>query len=100
MIFKGVKYEFSTLPWQYAGKGAWIFVTLPVELSKEIHDNFKSEEEEWGRLKATSQIGQSKWNTAIWFDSKSEAYLLALKAEIRKKENIEVDKTVQVILWI
>ncbi|MBK9256878.1 MAG: DUF1905 domain-containing protein [Saprospiraceae bacterium] len=100
MIFKGVKYEFSVLPWQFSGKGAWIFVTLPAVLSKEIRDNFRSEEEGWGRLKATAQIGQSEWNTAIWYDSKSEAYLLALKAEIRKKENIEVDKTVQVILWI
>jgi len=100
MNFKGIKYEFNAKPWQYVGKGGWIFVTLPLELSKEIRSNFKSEEEGWGRLKTTVQIGKSEWKSAIWFDSKSDAYLLPLKAEIRKKENVVIEKFVKVVLWI
>ena len=100
MNIKGVRYEFSAQPWQYTGQAAWIFVGLPQDLAKEIRSNFKAEEEGWGRLKATAQIGNSEWKTAIWFDSKSDTYLLPLKAEIRKKENIMVDKKVKVILWI
>ncbi len=46
-------------------------------------------EEGWGRLKTTVTIGQSKWETAIWFDTKAQAYLLPLKSTIRKKEKIE-----------
>jgi hypothetical protein len=45
-----------------------------------------------GRLKATAQIGDSIWKTAIWFDTKLNTYLLPLKAAIRKKELIEIDK--------
>ena len=100
MIIKGVRYTFSAEPWQYASPGGWYFVSLPKELSKEIRNNFKSEEEGWGRLKATVKIGNSEWKTAIWFDSKRNCYLLPLKAEIRKKENLVNGKITNVIVWI
>lgn len=74
--------------WQYSGKGAWFFVTLPLELSQEIRANFKGDEEGWGRLKVKANIGSSSWDTAIWFDTKHEGYLLPVKKEIRKKEGL------------
>lgn len=95
-----LKYEFTTKMWQSSGKGGWYFVSLPHELAEEIRKNLKSEEEGWGRLKAKAQIGESEWETAIWFDSKHETYLLPLKAEIRKKEKLETGKDIQTILWI
>jgi len=97
---KGVKYQFTAKPWQYTGKAAWIFVSLPKKMSKEIRSHFKHEEEGWGRLKATAQIGNTEWKTAIWFDNKADTYLLPLKAEIRKKENVVVDKVVKVMVWV
>jgi len=96
----GIKYEFTAAPWQYEGPGGWIFVSLPKVLAKEIRDALKSEEEGWGRLKVTARIGSSEWGTAIWFDTKSNTYLLPLKAEIRKKEKLEAGREVEVILWI
>ena len=37
----------------------------------------------------TAKTGNTQWETAIWFDTKLDTYLLPLKAEIRKKEKIE-----------
>lgn len=100
MPIKGVKYEFTAEPWQYATSGGWHFVSLPKELSVEIRNHFKREEEGWGRLKATVNIGNSEWKTAIWFDTKMNAYLLPLKAEIWKKENLSIGEKVNVTVWI
>lgn len=100
MKTKGIKYEFTAIPWQYSVPNGWYFVSLPPNLAKEIRDVLKSEEEGWGRLKATAKIGASEWQTAIWFDTKMNTYLLPLKAEIRKKENLEIEKAVKTILWI
>jgi len=100
MAIKGVKYDFKAEPWQYSGQGGWHFVSLPQHLSIEIRNNFKREEEGWGRLKASAKIGNTEWKTAIWFDTKKDTYILPLKAEIRKKENLEVGKVVDVIVWI
>jgi hypothetical protein len=100
MDFRGVKYQFTAKPWQYTGKGAWVFVSLPPKLSKEIRHYFKQEEEGWGRLRATAQIGNSEWKTAIWFDTKANTYILPLKSEIREKEKIAVGRAVKVIVRI
>ncbi|HEU5165048.1 MAG TPA: DUF1905 domain-containing protein [Chitinophagaceae bacterium] len=101
MKIKGIKYKFTAKPWQYSGPGGgWHFVSLPVELAKKIRNALKSEEEAWGRLKATAKIGNSEWSTAIWFDTKRNTYLLPLKSEIRKKENLSGDKVVETVLWI
>jgi hypothetical protein len=95
-----IKFEFITKIWQHAGQGGWHFVSLPQALAKKIRDNLKSEEEGWGRLKAKAKIGNSEWETAIWFDTKMNTYLLPLKAEIRKKENLETDKNIKTTIWI
>lgn len=95
-----IQYQFSAVPWQYKGKGAWIFVTVPEDLSSEIRSNLKWQEEGWGRLKAKVKIGRTEWDTAIWFDSKINCYLLPLKAIIRKKESIDLEKTITIKLFI
>jgi len=70
-----ITYNFSALVWKYSSTGSWYFVSLPAELSREIREHCKWQEEGWGRLKATAKIGNSEWNTAIWFDTKSNTYL-------------------------
>lgn len=100
MKSNGIKYKFTAKPWLYAGPGSWHFVSLPNELAQEIRNALKSEEEGWGRLKAKAKIGNSEWMTAIWFDTKMNTYLLPLKAEIRKKENLAIGKDVETVLWI
>lgn len=100
MDFKGVKYQFKAKVWRYDGPNGWYFVTLPKDYSKEIRATMRSEEEGWGRLKATASIGSSEWKTAIWFDTKSDAYLLAIKAQIRSDEEIDIGKIVNVTVWI
>jgi len=95
-----IKYEFSANVWQYHGKGAWWFVSLPGEMAMEIRENLQWQEEGWGRLKVSAKIGHTEWKTALWYDTKMNTYLLPLKAEIRKNEKIEADDTVEVIIWI
>lgn len=100
---KGIKYEFTAKVWNYsstAGIGGWYIASLPKEMSKEIRENLKFLEEGWGRLKMTAKIGNTQWETAIWFDIKLGTYLLPLKAEIRKKEKIETEKEVEIMIWI
>jgi hypothetical protein len=95
-----IEYEFSSVMWQYSSPGGWFFVTLPVALSKEIRENMQWQEEGWGRLKVTARIDNTEWRTSIWFDTKKNSYLLPVKAEIRKRANLEIEKKIEVIIWI
>lgn len=100
MKSKGLKFEFTAKPWKHKSPGGWHFISLPKKLSKEIRDALKKEEEGWGRLKAIAQIGNTEWKTAIWFDTKMNTYLLPLKTEIRKKENLTINKDAKTVLWL
>ena len=98
-----VKYEFSAKAYQYSSSEemcGWTFVSLPKELSAEIRESFKHLEEGWGRMKVTAKLGGSEWQTAIWFDTKQDTYLLPLKAKIRKQENVVPDEVLQVVIWV
>ena len=100
METKGIKFRFTAKPWKFVGPNSWTFISVPTKISKEIRDNLKSEEQGWGRLKATVKIRKTEWKTAIWFDTKHNTYLLPLKAEIRRKENLEIDKKLTATIWI
>lgn len=95
-----IKYDFSAKTWQHSASGGWYFISLPTELAKEIRARLKWQEEGWGRLKITAKIATNEWKTAIWFDTKINTYLLPLKAEIRRKENIEEGINITVTIWV
>jgi hypothetical protein len=99
-----IEYKFTATFRRYKDDddSGWNFLFMPNELAKEVRANFKYREEGWGRMKVLAKIGSSEWKTSIWFDTKQNTYLLPVKAEIRKKEKIEMEigKEVDVTIWI
>ena len=84
-----IPFEFKAQLWQYSGKSGWHFLNIPTKISLEIRSMFKSEEEGWGRLKTKATINEVSWDTAIWFNSEGNMYLLPVKTEIRKKAQLK-----------
>lgn len=76
--------------WLYPGMAGWHFVTVPKKQSSEIKKRFRGTKRGWGSLPVSVTIGKSTWKTSIFPDKKTAAYLLPLKAEIRKKEKISL----------
>lgn len=86
--------------WMYPGEAAWYFVTLPKKESKELSDLFEHEKRGFGSLPVTVTIGKTSWDTSIFPDKKAGAYLLPLKAEVRKKESVKAKKTITFSLQV
>ena len=95
-----IDYNFSGKVWKHGSEGGWYFISLPVEISKEIRKHLQWQEEGWGRMKSSATIAGISWETAIWFDKKHQTYLLPLKAEIRKKTGIGPDDEITVTISI
>ena len=51
-------------------------------------------------MKVTATLGTSKWQTAIWFDTKQGTYLLPIKANIRKQENVILGEDIKISIVV
>lgn len=72
----------------------WHFANVSQKASNEIKDLFGGMTGGWGSLPVMVTIRKTKWKTSIFPDKKSGGYLLPLKAEVRKKEQIAVSDTI------
>ncbi len=87
-------FKFKSKIWLYPGMAGWHFLTLPRKQSDEIKKVFGSIKRGWGSLPVTVTIGKTSWKTSIFPDKKSAAYLLPVKADVRKKENLSAGETI------
>jgi hypothetical protein len=78
-------YFFKAAIWLYQGKAAWHFVTLPKSISQEIRVLSFDKKAAWGSVRVNVTIGPTSWKTSIFPDTKAGAYLLPIKADVRKK---------------
>lgn len=95
-------FEFTTQCWLWqAEKAAWHFVTLPENQSEEIKffsENNTTKKRGWGAVKVKAMIGETTWETSIFPHKESNAYILPIKASVRKAESIEVGREINVAI--
>ena len=91
-----IKLEYKTRAkvWLYPGARGWHFVTLPAKDSAAIKKAFGVAQRGWGSLPVIATVGKTSWKTSIFPDKKIGAYVLPLKADVRKKENIQLDRVI------
>lgn len=81
-------------------KAAWHLVMLPKGLSQELKMLFAGMEGGFGSLPVEVTVGRTTWRTSIFPESKEGAFLLLIKAAVRKKENIQAGDLVSFTLKI
>ncbi len=81
------------------GEGAWHFIQLPLDLGEELAKiaSGSGMRGRWGSLKVEATVGQTTWNTSIFPDDDG-SFLLPVKADVRKAEDVGEGDLVEVIL--
>lgn len=82
-------YSFDADVWLYPGEAAWHFITVPLDMSQEIKAMTAERRRGFGSVRVEVTIGDYKWQTSIFPDSKSGCYFLPVKKEARLKNNLE-----------
>ena len=95
-----IRYDATGEIWSYVGKSVWCFLTLPQDVSQGVRTIRGKPSRGWGSVRVEATLGGSTWRTSIFPDSKSGAFLLPLKAEVRAKEGIGPGDTVSVSIEI
>ena len=99
-MYKYNEYELKARVWLYPGMAGWHFITIPEAIAEDIKRQFSDLKKGWGSIPVRVTINNTTWETSIFPDKKTQSYVLPLKAEIRKKENITLEDTITLLLEI
>ncbi|MFC1653248.1 DUF1905 domain-containing protein [Patescibacteria group bacterium] len=94
------EYKLSTRVWIYPTHAGWHFVSIPPKETEDISQKFNYLKRGWGSLRVKVTVGKTTWNTSIFPDKKEGIYLLPIKKEVRKKENISANQRIKCIVEI
>lgn len=67
----------------YPGAARWHFVNLDKKVSAKIRARYPR-----GFVKIIARVGKTKWATSLFPHKESGCYLLSIKSQVRKKEDI------------
>lgn len=93
-------FTFIAKIWVYHGQGAWHFVSLPEEMAAQIKLLTSGRNKSWGSLRVEAVIGETSWKTSVFRDNKTSTYLLPIKADVRRKEQLSEGAEVKVSIKI
>lgn len=73
---------------KYGGESSWWFISLPVEDAKDLEQFCSHRKRNFGSIRVTAKIGETSWQTSVFRDTKSNSYLLPIKANVRSTEKL------------
>ena len=92
---KDQEQTFTATIWRHDGPAAWYFISLPEDLADELRSEYEHRQRPFGSLAVRARIGETEWDTSVFFDRKRATYLLPVKAKIRSSEGLEDGDEVQ-----
>lgn len=97
---RGENFDFTTELWAWKGDAGWHFLTLPQDLSAQIRFFSPQSKRGFGSVRVEVRIGKTVWTTSIFPSKTAEAYLLPVKADVRRVEKMAVGRVAKVRLRI
>lgn len=94
-----LEFTFDGEVFKSEAEGGWHFIQLPLDLGEELAKiaTGSGMRGRWGSLKVEATVGHTTWNTSIFPDDEG-SFLLPVKAEVRKAEEVGAGDLVEVIL--
>ena len=86
--------EFTGEVWFWRGPAPHHFVTVPEPQCVELEAVSRRVTYGWGMIPVTARIGATTWTTSLF--PKDGAYVLPVKALVRKAEQVDIDDVVAV----
>lgn len=94
------RFAFTAKLWRHSGAAAWHFVTLPQDVSVRMRTLTQGLRNAFGSVRIIATIGATTWRTSVFADTKADAFLLPVKADVRRKERIGHGDEVAVMIEI
>lgn len=95
----GRDYTVRAEVWRWKG-GPWHFVSLSKRQAAQIKRRFGLMARGWGSIRVRVTVGETSWDTSLFPDRKSATYIFAVKAAVRKAEDLAAGKRVRARIHI
>ena len=83
-----VRHDFDAELWESDAMGAWVFVTVPGDISDDIRIE-SGPPTGFGSVRVEVTIGTTTWRTSVFPDKSEDAYILPVKRAVRDAEGLE-----------
>ncbi|MCD9623010.1 DUF1905 domain-containing protein [Rhabdothermincola salaria] len=93
-------FRFTAKVWEHHGPASWFFVSLPEQEADEIEATRADGARGFGSVRVAVRIGETRWETSLFPDSKRATYLLPVKKAVRRAEDLGDGSTVVVDLEV
>jgi len=96
----GGTYSFTSELWEWQGKAAWHFFSLPEDVTDEIDEIYGDQAAGFGSVKVEVTIGSTTWATSIFPDTKRGTFILPVKKAVRTAEDLVDGTTAELTLRV
>ena len=93
-------HTFTAHLWEMKSTGAWVFVTVSQDASDAIRAVPRPPRPGFGSIRVRARLGESRWATSIFPESKSGCYVLPVKKAVRQAEGVDVGDAIEVTIEI
>ena len=90
--------EFSGPVYEWRGPAPHHFVDVPEAEAGMLEAVSEMVTYGWGMIPVTVEIGATEFTTSLW--PKDGGYIVPLKAEVRRKEKIELGDVIEIALTV
>jgi Domain of unknown function (DUF1905) len=90
---------FTAELWAAEAMGAWMFVTVPRDVSDEVRLQ-AGPPKGFGSVRVEVSLGSTTWLTSVFPDAASRCYVLPVKKVVRRAEEVDVGDDLTVSLRV
>ncbi len=95
----GQKFRFTSEIFLWKEDSPWHFIALPEDITDDIEDSV-SRRGGFGSISVHVTLGTSTWSTSLFPDSRRKTFILPIKKEIRRAEQVAAGDRVTIELAI
>ena len=92
--------RFAAALWVHHGDGGWHFVTLPRDVADDLRDLGGPRGPGFGSIRVTATVGVSTWDTSVFPDTATGSFLLPVKKDVRRANDLVPGDAVEVQLRV
>ena len=92
------RWRFDAELWSSESFAAWAFLTLPAEVGDDVR-LLSGPPTGFGSVRVEVTLGSSTWRTSV-FPDKVRGYVLPFKADVRRRERLELGDRVALTLLL